>query len=38
VAGTVSGVPEPSTWAMFILGFGFIGGLMRMRARKPIAA
>ena len=26
-------VPEPSTWAMFILGFGFIGATMRM-ARK----
>jgi len=38
VAGAVSGVPEPSTWAMFILGFGFIGGLLRMRERKSIAA
>jgi len=35
---TVSGVPEPSTWAMFILGFGFIGGMLRMRSRRPLIA
>ncbi|WEK41784.1 MAG: NF038122 family metalloprotease [Candidatus Sphingomonas colombiensis] len=30
----LAGVPEPSTWAMMILGFGFIGGAMRSRSRK----
>ncbi|WP_294044115.1 PEPxxWA-CTERM sorting domain-containing protein [Sphingomonas sp.] len=30
--GTViPGVPEPSTWAMMILGFGLVGGVMRTR-------
>ena len=28
---TVAGVPEPSTWAMLLLGFGLIGGAMRRR-------
>lgn len=35
------GVPEPSTWAMLILGFGAVGGTMRRRnanGRKAIAA
>ena len=28
-------VPEPATWAMFILGFGFVGTMLRMaRARQ----
>ena len=27
-------VPEPAAWGMFILGFGAIGGAMRVRARK----
>ena len=31
-------VPEPSTWIMFILGFGFIGGMLRLRGRKPAIA
>ncbi|WP_232366616.1 PEPxxWA-CTERM sorting domain-containing protein [Alteripontixanthobacter muriae] len=31
----VSGaVPEPSTWAMMLLGFGFIGGAMRSAKRR----
>jgi hypothetical protein len=30
-------VPEPSTWVMFILGFGFIGGMLRLRGRKSMA-
>ena len=32
-------VPEPSTWAMFILGFGFIGTMLRAaRARRTAPA
>lgn len=31
---SVSAVPEPSTWAMLMLGFGFIGGAMRSARRK----
>jgi hypothetical protein len=27
----IAGVPEPTTWAMLILGFGLIGGSMRSR-------
>lgn len=27
-------VPEPATWAMFVLGFGILGGAMRTRARN----
>lgn len=35
--GQVTGaVPEPSTWAMLLLGFGFIGGALRRR-RSPMA-
>lgn len=30
----VSAVPEPSTWAMLVLGFGLIGGSMRSTKRK----
>lgn len=30
----LAGVPEPSTWAMMIMGFGFIGGALRSSARK----
>jgi hypothetical protein len=29
----IGAVPEPSTWAMLILGFGFIGAVMRRRVR-----
>jgi hypothetical protein len=32
----VSGVPEPTTWAMLVAGFGFIG--MTMRRRNAMAA
>jgi hypothetical protein len=28
-----SSVPEPDTWAMMILGFGFVGGAMRSARR-----
>lgn len=30
-------VPEPSTWALFILGFGMVGGAMRRRTSAKIA-
>lgn len=30
--GLTSSVPEPSVWAMLILGFGFVGASMRRRA------
>ena len=33
-AFVAGGVPEPSTWAMLIFGFGFIGGAMRHRRRQ----
>ena len=36
--GTViPGVPEPGTWAMMILGFGFVGGVIRRRSASGSA-
>lgn len=32
--GPVGGVPEPSSWAMMLLGFGAIGGSLRLGRRK----
>lgn len=32
------GVPEPSTWAMMILGFGLVGGWQRRRRRTEVFA
>lgn len=32
------GIPEPTTWAMMILGFGGVGAMMRHRRRLPQAA
>lgn len=29
-------VPEPQTWAMFIIGFGLLGGAMRARTRARL--
>jgi hypothetical protein len=33
----VSGVPEPSTWAMMLLGFAGIGTAMRTRKKRQLA-
>lgn len=33
----IAAVPEPSTWAMLILGFGLVGGAMRRRATAKVA-
>lgn len=34
----VGAVPEPSTWAMMIMGFGAVAGVMRHRPRRAEAA
>jgi hypothetical protein len=36
LAGTVSfaAVPEPATWALMILGFGLVGGVLRRKERE----
>ncbi|HWK42032.1 MAG TPA: PEPxxWA-CTERM sorting domain-containing protein [Croceibacterium sp.] len=34
----VPAVPEPSTWALMILGFGAVGGMMRANRRKTQAS
>jgi hypothetical protein len=34
IAALASGVPEPATWALTILGFGLVGGVMRRQRRK----
>jgi hypothetical protein len=31
------GVPEPSTWALMIAGFGLAGGALRRRVRSVAA-
>jgi len=39
IAAAISGVPEPSTWAMMIMGFGLIGFTLRngrRRIAKPV--
>jgi hypothetical protein len=33
--GTVAAVPEPTTWAMMLVGFGLMGASMRYRRRSP---
>ena len=34
ILATISGVPEPSTWAMMLIGFGAIGFAMRRQKRE----
>jgi hypothetical protein len=36
VGGQVNAVPEPTTWALMILGFGLVGGAMR-RSRPAVS-
>jgi hypothetical protein len=38
VASGLGAVPEPSAWALLILGFGAIGGAMRRRVRSGVTA
>jgi hypothetical protein len=33
----LSAVPEPAAWLMMMLGFGLIGGAMRIGRRRPVA-
>lgn len=33
-----AGVPEPATWAMMILGMGFVGSVLRRRSQSAVAA
>jgi hypothetical protein len=35
--GVGTGVPEPATWAMMLVGAGLIGGALRMRRKTAIA-
>jgi hypothetical protein len=34
VLGGAGAVPEPTTWAMMLIGFGFVGGTMRAARRR----
>ncbi len=34
----IAGVPEPATWALMIIGFGMIGGTLRIRRRQAALA
>lgn len=36
-ADFINGVPEPSTWAMLILGFGVVGGALRRRTKGVVS-
>ena len=38
IQGVISGVPEPSTWAMMLVGFGGLGVAMRASRRRPAAS
>jgi hypothetical protein len=37
-SGALGAVPEPSSWAMLIAGFGLIGAVTRRRSAKAVAA
>lgn len=34
ISEQVAAVPEPATWALMLLGFGFVGGAMRAKKRQ----
>ena len=34
VASVEAAVPEPATWLLMLLGFGFVGGMMRQRKQQ----
>ncbi len=36
--GEISAVPEPASWAVMLLGFGWVGARMRRAARAPVTA
>jgi uncharacterized protein (TIGR03118 family) len=36
--GQISAVPEPTSWALMILGFGFAGGQLRAKRRRTLVA
>lgn len=38
VGDPIAGVPEPASWALMILGFGFAGTMLRRRQRCPARA
>lgn len=38
VSNIGSAVPEPATWAMMIIGFGSVGGMVRSSRRRQVAA
>ena len=37
-SSAVAAVPEPETWALMLIGFGFVGGAMRSAKRRPKVA
>ncbi len=37
-AGSIAAVPEPTTWAMMIMGFGAVGAVIRRRRQTLCAA
>ena len=40
IAFTAGAIPEPATWAMLIVGFGFVGATLRRRAgtKQPVVS
>ena len=34
IRGNIAAVPEPATWTAMLIGFGVVGGAMRLRRRK----